>query len=150
MIQARSQLAELQRAEREAVLRLPPLLKSEYNSLVENEKNLDTALADQEKASLAAQPGKHSLPRFAAGTATQTARLYESVLKRIPETGMTTGLPTDPVQIVEPATFSPVPISPIASRVLLLGHASAASATGVGIVATALFPGPHHQDRGSS
>ena len=137
MIQARSQLAELQHAEREAVLRLPPLLKSEYNSLVENEKSLGAALADQEKASLALN--KESIPYNELLRDRDADRaLYESVLKRIPETGMTTGLPTDPVQVVEPATFSPNPISPITSRVLLLAVVGGLGA-GVGIVTLIYF-----------
>ena len=137
MIQARSQLAELQHAEREAVLRLPPLLKSEYNSLVENEKNLDTALADQEQASLKLNAASIPYNELLRDRDADRA-LYESVLKRIPETGMTTGLPTDPVQVVEPATYSPSPISPIPSRVLLLAVVGGLGA-GVGIVALLYF-----------
>ena len=137
MIQARSQLAELNRAQREAVLRLPPLLKSEYNNLVDNEKSLEGALVDQEKASLQLNqeeiPYKELLRDRDADNA-----LYESVLKRGNETDLTKDIQADPVQIVEAATFSPAPISPVPSRVILLAVVGGLG-LGVGIVALLYF-----------
>ena len=137
MIQAKSQLAELQRAQREAVLRLPPLLKSDYNSIVANEKSLETALAEQEKASL--QLTKQSIPYNELLRDREADNsLYQSVLKRIAETDLTKDIQADPVQVVEMATFSPLPISPVPLKVLLLTTVSGL-VLGVSIVALLYF-----------
>ena len=137
MIQARSQLAELNRAQREAVLRLPPLLKSDYNNLVDNEKNLEAALADQEKASLHLNQEEIPYKELQRDLDADNA-LYQSVLKRGNETDLTKDIQADPVQIVESATFSPVPISPVPSRVILLAVVGGLG-TGVSIVALLYF-----------
>lgn len=137
MIQARSQLAELKRAQHEAVLRLPPLLKSEYNNLAENEKNLGTALGDQEKASL--DLNQQIIPYHAMQRDLDADKgLYETLLKRINETDVTKGIQADPVQVVEQATFSPLPVSPLPGRVLLLAVIGGL-ALGVGIVGLIYF-----------
>ena len=137
MIQARSQLAELQRAQREAVLRLPPLLKSEYNSVVANEKSLETALTEQEKTSL--QLNKESIPyNELQRDRDADNNLYQSVLKKVDETDLTKGIQADPVQIVEAATFSPVPVSPIISHVIL-ASVLGGLALGLGIIALLYF-----------
>ena len=137
MIQARSQLAELNRAQREAVLRLPPLLKSDYNNLVDNEKNLEAALADQEKASLHLNQEEIPYKELQRDLDADNA-LYQSVLKRGNETDLTKDIQADPVQIVESATFSPVPISPVPSRAILLAVVGGLG-TGVSIVALLYF-----------
>ena len=137
MIQARSQLSELKRAQREAVLRLPPLLKSEYNNLSENEKNLSTALAEQETASL--DLNHQSIPYNELVRKRDADRaLAESVRKRLNETDLTMGIHADPVSVVENATYSPVPISPLPGRTMLLAVLGGL-ALGVGIVALLYF-----------
>ncbi len=137
MIQARSQLTELRRAQRESVLRLPPLLKSEYNNLVANEKSAAAALTEQEKASLALNQQSIPYNEIVRKRDADNA-LSESVSKRLRETDLTKDIQADPVQIVEPATFSPIPVSPLPFRTILIALASGL-ALGVGIVAVLYF-----------
>ena len=137
MIQAKSQLAELQRSLREAVLRLPPLLKSEYNSVTANEQSLEAALREQEAASL--QLNAQSIPYYdmQRDLAADNA-LYQAVLKKVDETDLSKGIQADPVQVVEAATFSPVPISPIVSHAILAAVLGGL-ALGVAIIALLHF-----------
>lgn len=120
MIQARSQLAELKRSMREAVLRLPPLIKTEYGNAVETENNIQAALSEQEKTAL--DLNKQSIPFNELQREVDADKaLYESVLKRGNETDLTKGVQSDPVQIQESASFSPVPVSPQPLRTMLEG-----------------------------
>ncbi|MGA9607713.1 MAG: Wzz/FepE/Etk N-terminal domain-containing protein, partial [Rouxiella badensis] len=53
MLQAKSQLDEIRRSLADAVLKSPALVQSAYDAAVGNEKNLEAALAEQEKSALA-------------------------------------------------------------------------------------------------
>lgn len=120
MIQARSQLTELNRNLKESVLRLPPLLQSQYQNSIESEKNLGEALADQQKVAL--QLNKQTIPYNELRRAIDADKtLYESVLKRLNETDLTKGIQADPVQIQEAASFSPLPVSASPTRVMTMG-----------------------------
>ncbi len=137
MVQAHSQLDELKHGLREAVLRLPPLLQAEYNNIVANEKSLTTALEEQEKASLTLN--QQSIPYNELVRKRDADRsMFESVLKRVNETDLTKGIQADPVQIVETATFSPLPISPLPLRTMLLATVGGLG-LGVGIVGLLYF-----------
>jgi succinoglycan biosynthesis transport protein ExoP len=132
MIQARSQLEEIRKNLREAVLRLPPLLKSEYENSIATEKNLQNALAEQETAAL--DLNKQTIPYNELQRRVDADKaLYESVLKRANETDLTKGIQADPVQIVEAATFSPLPVSPLPMKTMVLAVLGGLAA-GVGLV----------------
>ncbi len=132
MIQARNQLDAYKKNLREAVLRLPPLIQSEYENSAANVANLEKAVADQQKSALAANAS--SIP-FAELQRTFDAdnALYQSVLKRINETDLTKGIQADPVHVSEAATFSNVPISPKPLETILLSTLGGL-VLGVGII----------------
>lgn len=132
MIQARSQLDAYKKNLREAVLRLPPLLQSEYENSASNVANLEKAVADQEKAALAVDASNIPFTELQR-TLDADRALYESVLKRIRETDLTKGIQADPVHVSEAATFSGNPISPKPSETILL-CALGGLAVGVGII----------------
>lgn len=137
MIQARSQLAELNRSMKESVLRLPPLLQSQYQNSIESEKNLGEALADQQKVAL--QLNKQTIPYNELRRQIEADRtLYESVIKRLNETDLTKGIQADPVQIQEAASFSPIPVSASATRVMTMAVVGGL-VTGLGIIALLNF-----------
>ncbi len=137
MIQARSQLAELQKNQREAVLRLPPLLQSEYQNSIASEKSLGEALADQQKVAL--ELNKQTIPFNELRREVDADKnLYESVLKRLNETDLTKGIQADPVQIQESAIFSNEPVGASPTRVMLMGTLGGL-VVGLGLIALLNF-----------
>lgn len=137
MIQARSQLAELNRSMKEAVLRLPPLLQSVYQNSIDSEKNLGEALAEQQKVAL--QLNKQTIPYNELRRQVDVDKtLYESVLKRLNETDLTKGLQADPVQIQEAASYSPMPVGASPSKVMAMAVLGGLM-SGLGIVALLNF-----------
>ena len=133
MIQARSQIDAYKKNLREAVLRLPPLIQSEYENSSANVASLEKAVADQQKAALAVDASTIPFTELQR-TLDADKALYESVLKRIRETDLTKGIQADPVHVSEAATFSGVPVSPKPFETILLA-ALGGLALGVGIVA---------------
>ena len=132
MIQARSQLDAFKKNLREAVLRLPPLMQSEYENSAANVANLEKAVADQQKSALAANASNIPFAELQRAFDADNA-LYQSVLKRINETDLTKGIQADPVHVSEAATFSNAPISPKPFETFLLCTLSGL-ALGVGII----------------
>ena len=132
MIQARNQLESYKKNLREAVLRLPPLLQSEYENSAANVANLEKAVADQEKAALAVNASNIPFAEFQRSLDADNA-LYQSVLKRINETDLTKGIQADPVHVSEAATFSNFPISPKPFETILLSTLGGL-ALGLGII----------------
>ena len=133
MIQARSQLDAFKKSLHDAVLRLPPLVESEYENGAANIANLEKAVADQEKAVLAVNASNIPFSELQRTLEADRA-LYESVLKRRPETDLSKDIQTEPVHLSEPATFSGVPVSPKPTEAILLSTLGGL-ALGVGIVA---------------
>ncbi len=119
MIQARSQLDAFKKNLREAVLRLPPLLQTEYENSASNAANLEKAVADQEKAALAVNATNIPFTELQRALEADNT-LYQAVLKRRSETDFTKGIQADPVHVSEGATFSNFPISPKPFETLML------------------------------
>ena len=133
MIQARSQLDAYKKNLRDAVLRLPPLIESEYENSGANIANLEKAVADQEKVILSVNAS--NIPYSELQRTLEADRaLYESVLKRRPETNLAEDIQADPVHPSEPATFSNVPVSPKPTQTILLSVLGGLG-LGVGIIA---------------
>ncbi len=132
MIQARNQLDSFKKNLREAVLRLPPLLQSEYENSAANVANLEKAVAEQQKSALAANDANIPFAELQRAFDADNA-LYQSVLKRINETDLTKGIQADPVHVSEAATFSNVPISPKPLETILLSTLGGL-ALGVGVI----------------
>ena len=133
MIQAHSQLDAFKKNLRDAVLRLPPLIESEYENSAANIANLEKAVADQEKVILSVNAS--NIPYSELQRTLEADRaLYESVLKRRPETNLAGDIQADPVHPSEPATFSNVPVSPKPFQAILLSVLSGLG-LGIGIIA---------------
>ena len=120
MIQARTQLAEVQTNLRQNVLRLPGQMQSEFEKTVAQEKSFEAALAEQETVALELSKKTIRYKELLRDLDTDRA-LFESVLKRMKETDLTKGIQADPVQIVEAASFNPNPIRPDRTRALTTG-----------------------------
>ena len=132
MIQARNQLDAFKKNLREALLRLPPLLQTEYENSAANVANLEKAVAEQQKAAIEVNASNIPFAELQRAFDADNA-LYQSVLKRINETDLTKGIQADPVHVSEAATFSNVPVSPKPTEALLL-YGFGGLAVGVGIV----------------
>ncbi len=137
MIQARNQLDAFKKNLRDAVLRLPPLLQTEYENSGANVANLEKAVADQQKASLDVNQKNIQFAELQRSLEADRA-LYEQVIKRRGETDFTKGIQSDPVHVSEIATFSNVPVSPKPFETILLSTLGGL-ALGVGIVGLITF-----------
>ncbi len=120
MITARSQFAEVQSNFRQAVLKLPALIYSDYEKSAQTERSFEAALAEQEKVSLDQQKKSIRYKELQRDLETDRA-LFDSVLRRMKETDLTKGIQADPVSVSEAASFNPVPIKPDRSRSITLG-----------------------------
>ncbi|MBS0659484.1 MAG: polysaccharide biosynthesis tyrosine autokinase [Verrucomicrobia bacterium] len=120
MIALRTQLSEQNSNLRQAVLRLPPLIYTEYERIGQTERSFEAALAEQEKASLAHQKKTIRYKELMRDLETDRA-LFESVLRRMKETDVTKSIQADPVQVVELASYNGVPIRPDRSRAITTG-----------------------------
>lgn len=118
MIQARNELASLKRLFEEEVRRGPDRLKKQYEAAVEKERVLDQALKEQEKKlfALDSQRGQFDvLQREAAAD----RRLYDSLIQRLREVNVTSGLKKNDVRIAEPAYLPGYPIRPNKKMILI-------------------------------
>ena len=120
MITARSQFAEVQSNFRQAVLKLPALIYSDYEKSGQTERAFESALAEQEKVSLDQQKKSIRYKELQRDLETDRA-LFDSVLRRMKETDLTKGIQADPVSVSEAASFNPIPIKPDRSRSITLG-----------------------------
>ncbi len=131
MIQARLQLREAQAALDDALLRLPSLLQSTYESAVSTEKKFETAMEEQEK--LAMELNRQAIPYNVLSRELDTNRaLYESILKRLKETEIAKGVEQSNVSVFERAILPAEPIERNQKRTLALALVLGLSA-GVGL-----------------
>ncbi len=120
MIQLRTNLAEVQSNLRQAVLRLPPIIYSEYEKINQTERSFAEQLAQQERAALDLQKKTIRYKELLRDLETDRA-LFESILRRMKETDVTKGIQADPVQVVEQASFNNSPIRPDRARAITTG-----------------------------
>lgn len=111
LIQAKSQLAELQAGLDRAAVRSGESIGATYEAAKATEAKFEKALKDQEQAAL--DLNKLSIPYNVLEREVESDRaLYESVLKRMKETDVTKSLEQDNIRIVEPAVVPDRPIKP--------------------------------------
>ncbi len=132
MIQAHNQLDATKRNLREALLRLPPLLQTEYENSASNVANLEKAVAEQQKIVLDTNASNIPFAELQRALDADNA-LYQAVLKRRSETDFTKGIQADPVHVSESATFSGVPVSPKPTETILLSTLGGLG-LGIGII----------------
>lgn len=131
-LQAQSQVAEWSNSLTKAVLNVPPTIRSAFESAKAAEEALDRALKEQEAAAI--DLNKLALTfNTLAREVTSDRDLYESVQKRIKETGVTKELKPSKVRIIQEASIPEKPVRPqpikIAALALFAGLAG-----GIGLV----------------
>jgi polysaccharide biosynthesis transport protein len=119
-IQTASQLAEWKSNLTNAVLNVPQIIRSLYESARTGEAALEAALREQEAAAL--ELNKQSLVYSALSREVDSDRaLYEAVLNRIKETTLTKEIKPSKIRVVQQAEVPELPIKPQKVKVILLG-----------------------------
>ncbi|MEP6637116.1 MAG: polysaccharide biosynthesis tyrosine autokinase, partial [Acidobacteriota bacterium] len=119
-IEAESELQNLRKALERASLKARDVVASSYQAAVATERKLDDALREQQKAAL--ELNKISIP-YAVLTRDNDAdrALYNSVLMRLKETGITGELAQNPVRIVARPLLPDQPVSSKRNQALAVG-----------------------------
>jgi polysaccharide biosynthesis transport protein len=112
MIQTRAQLVEAQRSLVENVRNMPAVIHSAYEAAVATEKKFAAALQAQEKIAMGLN--KQAIQYNVLSRDVETDRaLYESILKRLKEANIASGIEATNVHIFERAQ---VPVDPLQAR----------------------------------
>ena len=130
-IQAATALTELRAELGESLRKAADLVTTAWEAARANETNLDEAFAAQEKIAL--ELSNIGIPYAALLREVESDRaLYDSLLARLKETGVSQGVSRYALQIIAPAELPEKPIRPNKRIVLLLaiGAAMAAGCTG--------------------
>ena len=132
MIQARNELASLQRAFEEEVRKAPLRIQQQRDAAVEKVKRLELALTEQGKklGELGMQRLKYDELRSEAADAQQ---LYEKIRNRLGEVNVTNPIKKNDVKIVEPASLQMTPIRPN-KRMILIYSLALGSVVAFGLV----------------
>jgi len=111
VLKVQSQVEEITQKIREEVSRLALSMESEYNVLKARESAMLGAVNQyrDEAQSMAKKEIQYGILKREADSNQQ---LYDVLLKRLKETGLSQGLDTNNVRIVEPATAPPIPVKP--------------------------------------
>ncbi len=119
-IQTASQLSEWKSSLTNAILNVPQVIRSIYESARTGEAALESALRDQETAAL--ELNKQALYYNTLARDVDSDRaLYEAVLNRIKETALTKEIKPSKVRVVQHAEVPERPVKPDKLRVILLG-----------------------------
>lgn len=136
MIQARSELASLQRVFEEEVRRAPARLKQQYEAAVEKERLFEQALKEQEKKLFVLDSQRSQFDALQR-EASADRRLYDSLIQRLREVNltenMTGNVKKNDVRISEPAFLPSYPIRPN-KRLILIYSLSVGVAVSLGLV----------------
>lgn len=132
MIQARNDLASLQKAFEEEVLKAPLRIQRQRDAAVEKERRLELALKEQEKklGQLGFQRIEYDRLQREAATERQ---LYDTIIKRLREIDVTNPIKKNDVRIIEPATLPSFPIRPN-KRMILIYSLAMGAVVGFGLV----------------
>jgi capsular exopolysaccharide synthesis family protein len=118
-IQAASQLQEWKNSLRQAVLKVGETVAASVESARVAEKELEKAVADQEKVALDLNKeliGYNALQR----EVDSDKMLYDAVNARLKETSLTKELPSNVVRLVQSASPATIPFSPNTRKILLM------------------------------
>jgi len=119
-IQAASQLAEWKNNLTNAVLNVPQVIRSLFESARSAEIALEGALREQETVAL--ELNKQSLVYNALAREVDSDRtLYEAVLNRIKETTLTKEIKPSKIRVVQQAQVPELPVKPHKIKVALIG-----------------------------
>lgn len=103
MIQARNELASLQKSFEEEIRKAPARLKQQREAAIEKEKSLEQALKEQEKKLGQLSFQRIEFDRLQGDVASQR-KLYDTIIQRLREIDVTGGIKKNDVRIVEPAS----------------------------------------------
>jgi len=119
-IQTASQLTEWKTTLTNAVLNIPQLIGSLYDSAQTAEAALEGALREQEDAAL--ELNKQALHYNALAREVDSDRaLYEAVLNRIKETTLTKDIRPGKVRVIQQASVPELPVKPEKVKIILIG-----------------------------
>jgi polysaccharide biosynthesis transport protein len=119
MMAARAALAEAQRSLQQTVLAQPAILRNMLEQARAAEKSAQAAFSEQEKAVLALNKAAIGYQQLARQAESDRA-MYESILRQIRATDVSTSVRTTPVTIVERPIVPGRPISPRPTLALAL------------------------------
>jgi capsular exopolysaccharide synthesis family protein len=120
MIQAQRQLDDLRQTLRSLALKVPLSIKSSYEGALARERASEDALKQAQEDALALE--KKAIPYNTLVREAQSDRaVYDSVLKRLKETGIGKGLQTASIAVVEAASLPTVPLRPPAWLLIAVG-----------------------------
>ncbi|MFA6543663.1 MAG: polysaccharide biosynthesis tyrosine autokinase [Limisphaerales bacterium] len=111
MIQARSELASLQKLFKDEVRNAPPRIQRQLEAAVEKEKSLEQALKEQEKTLFVLDSQRAQFDAYQREV-TADRRLYDTIVQRLREIDVTGGMKQTNVKIVEPAYLPGGPVRP--------------------------------------
>lgn len=118
-IQAQSRLAQLQADYEKTILRAADGVRTAYQSAVENERKLESALKEQEQAS--SDLNKIAIPYNVLLHNVQADRdMYQSILTRLKETDITKLLEENPIRLIEAPRVTTKPVSPKIPLILFI------------------------------
>ena len=120
MVAARAAMKESRDALRRAVLDQPNVLQNMREQAKATEASLQMAVQEQEKAALALNKAAIGYQQLARQAETDRA-LYESVLRQIKQTDISKDVKMTAVSVVEHSPLPHAPVSPSASKTLVLG-----------------------------
>lgn len=119
-IQTVSQLGEWKNNLSNAVVNVPQVIRSLYESAKTSEAALEAALREQETAAL--ELNKQSLVYNSLSREVDSDRaLYEAVLNRIKETTLTKEIKPSKIRVIQQAEVPELPVKPEKIKVALLG-----------------------------
>lgn len=119
MVQATSELRELQTRIQNEIKKIHASVKAEYEVALARERVIRNAL-NQQKADVMAA-GRHEVQYSILERETQSNRqLYEMFLKRMKETDIATEIRTSNIYVADPAIVSLVPVKPKKTQTVLL------------------------------
>ena len=117
---ALSQISDLSRSLSDAVRKVRASVVEQFHAAANTEEKLSAALKEQERNALALD--KIAIPyKVLAREADSDRLLFENIVTRLKETGVTQGVQQVPYQIVETAMADPKPVAPQKMRLTLLG-----------------------------
>ena len=118
-IQAQSRLAQLEADYEKTILGVGGSVQTAYHSALDNEKQLDAALRQQEQAS--SDLGKIAIPYNVLLHNVEADRgLYQSILTRLKETDITKLIEAAPIRRIESPRITTKPVSPKITLVLFV------------------------------
>ena len=128
-----SKIEELKSALTEATSKAGDILTQQYESLKETESKLNNTLTEQEAKAL--ELNKLSIPYNVLSREVETDRaLYEAVISRMKETGVSAGIETSPYQVIEEPMVPTRPSAPKRLKILVLAFIVITGAAAGGVI----------------